>query len=325
MTFRQRSRSCWALLAALAATIAVVVVAAAPGSAANRFDKAQLKSILFVNPLPNYPQWKLIGDCMQKQADARGVPYTETGPTGTLDANVMIQQMQQGIADKVGAIVTFPASPAFGPVLQQAHDAGIVTGTMYGGGGSAQGDFNTGVDWTGLGRQYVGALKTRKGVQRVGVLAVTPTGVGKAFLDGVKAAAKATHGHVVVRAVIYTADDPAKTLDKTNALLTAHPEINVLVSHMGTSTTPVVSAIKAKHLVGRVVLLGNGGNGGGVEGAKAGIVYRFLLQDLCTEGKAAANAAADLGEGKTAPKQINVLTVMASLANYKLYLAKGWM
>jgi ABC-type sugar transport system substrate-binding protein len=325
MSFRQSSKLRWAPLAALTVTIAVAAIAAGNSAAASGSHKAGLKSILFVNPLPNYPQWKLIGDCMHKQADARGVPYTETGPTGTLDANVMIQQVQQGIADKVGAIVTFPASPAFGPVLQQAHDAGIVTGTMYGGGGSAQGDFNTGVDWTSLGRQYVAALKARKGIQRVGVLAVTPTGVGKAFLDGVKAAAKATHGHVVVRAVIYTADDPAKTLDETNALLTAHPEINVLVSHMGTSTTPVVSAIKAKHLVGKVVLLGNGGNGGGIQGAKAGIVYRFLLQDLCTEGKAAANAAADLGEGKTAPKQINVLTVMASLANYKSYVAKGWM
>jgi ABC-type sugar transport system substrate-binding protein len=302
----------------------VAGVAAASGSASPS-GTGGLKSILFVNPLPNYPQWHLIANCMKQAAASRGIPYTETGPTGTLDANVMIQQLQQGIADKVGALITFPASPAFGPVLQQAHDAGIVTGTMYGGGGSARGDFNTGWDWTALGRQYVAALAGRKGVQRVGVLAVSATGVGKAFLDGVTSAAKATHGHVVVRAVIYTADDPTKTLDETNALLTAHPEINVLASHMGTSTTPVVSAIKAKHLVGKVVLLGNGGNGGGVEGAKAGIVYRFLLQDLCTEGKSAANAAADLGEGKTTPKQINVTTVMASLANYKSYLAKGWM
>jgi ABC-type sugar transport system substrate-binding protein len=324
MSLRHRSERWWALFAALAATVAVAVVAAASGYASpSRTDG--LKSILFVNPLPNYPQWRLIGDCMKKAAGARGIPYTETGPTGTLDANVMIQQVQQGIANKVGAIITFPASPTFGPVLQQAHDAGIITGTMYGGGGSARGDFNTGWDWMILGRQYVAALKNRKGIQRVGVLAVTPTGVGKAFLDGVKAAATETHGHVVVRAVIYTADDPTKTLDETNALLTAHPEINVLVSHMGTSTTPVVSAIKAKHLVGKVVLIANGGNGGGVEGAKAGIVYRFLLQDLCTEGTTAANAAADLGEGKTAPKQITVRTVMASLANYKSYLAKGWM
>src|ERR1700731_1034936 len=118
---------------------------------------AKLKSILFVNPLPKYPQWALIANCLSKQAKALGVPESETGPVGTLNPTTMVQEIQQGIADKVGAIITFPASPAFIPVLSQARKAGIITGTMYGGGGSATGQFNTGVDWNALGRQYVDA------------------------------------------------------------------------------------------------------------------------------------------------------------------------
>jgi ABC-type sugar transport system substrate-binding protein len=319
-------------VAALAASACSSGAAGGPGAASGPgaaggpgTGTKKLSSLLFVNPLPNYSQWKLIGQCMSAEARTLGVPYTETGPTGVLNPVQMVQEIQTGISSKVGAIVTFPASPAFGPVLQQAHKAGIITGTMYGnGGGSAPADFNAGVDWNALGRQYVAALAGRPGVQRVGLLAVSPTGVGKAFVDGFKSAAQGNK-NIKVEAVIYTNDDPATTLSETNALLLAHPDINVLASHMGTSTTPVISAIKAKGDVGKVVLLGNGANGGGAQGAQQGIVYRFLLQDLCTMGHEAVSTAADIAAGKPASKSIVIGTVMAGLSNYKSYLAKGWM
>jgi ABC-type sugar transport system substrate-binding protein len=297
---------------------------ASTGAAPAAKSGGKLKSILFVNPLPKYPQWRLIGDCVSKEAKARGIPSTETGPTGNLDPVTMVNQIQQGIANKSGAILTFPASPAFGPVLKQATSAGIVTATMYGGADSAIGAFNTGVDWGALGKQYVDALAERSGKQVVGLLAVSPTGVGKAFVDGFKTAAAKTD-NVTVKTVAYTGDDPAKTLTQVNAMLAANPDVNVVASHMGTSTTPVVSAIKAKKKVGKVVFLGNGANGGGAEGAKAGIVYKFLLQDLCTAGKGAVDAAADIAAGKKVAKELPIETVMAGLDNYKSYLGKGWM
>jgi ABC-type sugar transport system substrate-binding protein len=241
----------------------------------------KLKSVLFVNPLPKNPQWRLIGDCVSKEAKARGIPATETGPTGNLDPVTMVNQIQQGIASK-------------------------------------------GVDWGALGEQYVAALAGRPGKQVVGLLAVSPTGVGKAFVDGFKAAAAKT-SNVTVKAAAYTDDDPAKTLTQVNALLQANPDINVVASHMGTSTTPVISAIKAKKKVGKVVFMGNGATGGGSQGAKAGIVYKFLLQDLCTEGKSAVDAAADLAAGKKVAKDLPIATVMAGLNDYQSYLNKGWM
>jgi hypothetical protein len=73
-----------------------------------------------------------------------------------------------------------------------------------------------------------------------------------------------------------------------------------------------------------VIVLANGGSGGGIVGAQQHVVYRFLLQNLCAEGTAAASAAAAIAAGQPYQKQINVQTVMASLANYKTYTAKGW-
>lgn len=217
---------------------------------------------------------------------------------------------------------SLPASPSFGPVLAQGHKAGIIVATMYG--ADTKGvDFNMGPDWTALGKMYVDSLKGRSGPQRLGLLAVAPTGTGKAWIDGVKAAAKKTK-NVTVVGIVDTNDDPAKALDQSTALLNAHPEINVLASHMGTATTPMVSVIKQKKLKGKVIVLANGASGGGTDGAKQGVVYKFLMQNLCAEGKDAANAAADIKAGKKIVKQIDVHVVMATLANYKKYGAKGW-
>jgi ABC-type sugar transport system substrate-binding protein len=313
-------------LALLVGSLAIAGVTAGSSAAATRTHAAgKPSSILFVNPLPKYPQWRLIGDCIAKAAKAAGVKETETGPTGTLNPTAMIAQVQQGISNKVGAIITFPASAGFGPVLQQAQKAGITTGTLYGSstGANTGADVNTGVDWTALGKQYVAAIAARKGPQHVGLLAQAPDGPGKDWVDGFKAAAKATR-NVTVTAVVYTGDDATKALDQSNALLTAHPDINVLASHMGTATPGASSAIKAKHDVGKVVMVANGGSGGGITGAKDGTVYRFLLQDLCTEGKDAVNAVIAKAEGKKTPTQISVDTVMAGLGTYKKYIAKGW-
>ena len=292
-------------------------------TAASTEETKKLDSLLFVNPLPKQEQWRLIGDCMKEAAEKAGIEYTEAGPTGEIDAVKMTSQIQQGISSKVGAIVTYPASESFKPLLEQASKAGIVTGTMYGGADSALGDFNTGLDFDALGRSFAEPLAEREGEQRVGLLAVSPTGVGKAFTDGFKAAAAETD-NVKVVGTAYTEDNPTKTLGQVNSLFNAHPDINVFVSHMGTSTQPVISAIKAKKLVGKVVLVGNGGSGGGIEGAEEGIVYRFLLQDLCKESNDVVDAASKLAAGETVPEQINVDTVMVDDTNWKEYDDKGW-
>jgi ABC-type sugar transport system substrate-binding protein len=228
---------------AMALVVAGTAAATVPASATTSH---KLKSILFVNPLPKYPQWEVIANCLAARAKTLGIPETETGPVGTLNPTTMIQEIQQGIANKVGAIVTFPASQGFIPLLAQARKAGIITGTMYGGAGSATGQFNTGTDWTALGKSFVAALAGRRGPQHVALLVQAPTGVGLAFADGFKAAAAATK-NVTVATVGYTNDDPTTALQVASDILTAHPEVNVIASNLGTATTPTVSVIESKH------------------------------------------------------------------------------
>jgi ABC-type sugar transport system substrate-binding protein len=241
--------------------VAFVAVAAASalGLSSSVTVAAPLKSILFVNPLPNYPAWKLAGQCMAKEAQAKGVAYTESGPTdGTLNTTIMMQQLQQGIANAYGAVITFPATDGFVPILQQARDAKIIVGTLYGASGTeAVSQINVGANFAQVGQIMVEALAKRDGAQNVGLMVQGPTGAAKAFSDGFAAAAAKT-SNVKIVATVNTNDDASKSLDQATALLTAHPEINVIASHMGTATQGATAAIKAKGLAGKVVMVPTG-------------------------------------------------------------------
>lgn len=284
-----------------------------------------IKSILFVNPLPQYPAWRLIGDCIAKEAKAKNISATESGPTGgTLNTTMMMQQVQQGIADNVGAIITFPATDGFVPLLQQARDAGILVGTLYGASGTGSASqVNVGANFRTVGEIMVKAIAARDGQQNVGLMIQGPTGPGKAFSDGFEEAAAKT-SNVKVIAVVNTGDDANKALDQANALLIAHPEINVIASHMGTATQGATAAIKAKDLQGKVVMIANGAAGGGAEGLQEGTVYQIMMQDMCGAGTQIVDALAKIKNGETVPAELEVGVQMFGKDGLQSFIDKGW-
>lgn len=306
-------------------SLAVAALALAVAAGISPAAAAPLKSILFVNPLPNYPAWKLGGQCAADEAKRKGVPYTETGPTdGTLNTTVMIQQLQQGIANQFGAVITFPATDGFLPVLQQARDAGIVVGTLYGAAGTeAVSQVNVGADFAEVGKIMVDAIAKRDGQQNVGLMVQGPTGAAKAFTDAFNAEAAKTQ-NVKVVATVNTNDDASKSLDQATALLTAHPEINVIASHMGTATQGATAAIKAKDLVGKVVMVANGPAGGGAEGLEDGTVYELMMQNVCGAGQQIIDGVIDVNDGKDVPKQVGVGVQMVGKGQVQPLLDKGW-
>jgi len=281
-------------------------------------------TIQFVNPLPNFPAWRRIGDCMKGEAQKRGVDYTESGPTGqALDANAMIGQIQQATANKKGAIVTFPASTAFAAVLKQAQANHIITGTFYGSSGPDSGvDLNAGPNWTTMGENMVKAVAALPGKHVFGLVAAADTGVGKAWLDGMKAAAEKTD-NVTIAGEVYTGDDAGKALPQVNALLSAHPDITEIASHMGTTTPGAVSAIKSKGLKGKTFLLAAGHDNGGTEALKDGEANLMYLQDVCTPAKGMVGGVIDVHKGKPAPTVPLPIKVVGK-DDYQSYLDKGW-
>ena len=310
----------------LSATGTTVIFAALVSAMAFGQARAEVvENAYFVNPLPQFPAWRLIGDCMAERAEELDIDLTETGPTdGTLNTNVMIQQIQQGISNEVDALITFPASDGFVPQLEQAAAADIIVGTLYGAGYTASASqTNVGADFGQIGQIMVEALGGREGDQNVGLLVQGPSGPGNEFEEGFRAAAGNAE-NVNVIAVAYTEDNPAKALDQSNALLAANPDINVIASHMGTATQGASATIKSRGMVGDVVVLANGAAGGGQEGLEDGTVYRIMMQDLCNAGAQILQGVVDLGEDKEVPAQIDVGIRMFSADEVQEYLDQGW-
>ena len=281
-------------------------------------------TIQFVNPLPSYPTWRQVGDCMKKEATKRGAMLSESGPTGqAIDTGKMIQQVQQATANKKDAIVTFPASDGFTQVLKQAQAKGIITGTFYGPGGNDSGsDVNAAPDFGQIGSQLVTAVAKLPGTHVLGLVAAGSTGIGKLWLDGVKAAAAKTD-NVTIAGQVYTGDDAAKALPQVTALLTAHPTITEILTHMGTTTPGAVSAIKSLGRTGKTFLLAGGHDNGGSEALTGGTANLMLMQNVCALGTAMVDGVVDKHEGKptdTIPVSITVV----DQAQLQKHLSEGW-
>lgn len=251
-----------------------------------------LKTVTFINPLPDFPAWRVIGDCMKKEAEAKGLTFSESGPTGSAaDGQYMVDRMQQAIANRVDAIVTFPLTvDQFDPVFKEARDAGVYVVTTEGG-QTKNHDVNVGTSFVEFGKlaaQTVGELDEP---QVVGFITSAPTGPDQTFIDSFTSYVK-DHPEleVTIADTRYDGADPTKSADLAAAMLTAHPDINHIVTNEGAITQPLTALLEQKGLKGKVFITSNSIYGGSVEGMKAGYVYSFLLQDMCGIGTEAIDA-----------------------------------
>lgn len=314
-------------LAGLSLLAASVVLAGCtvPDGEPTASGPTSIETLQFINPLPAEPVWKQISECMAVQAEANGIAFTESGPSAAqpADPTVMIQQVQDATAAGVDAIVTFPASAAFGPVLQKAQEAGIVTATLYGDGSPESGaTVNAGVDWGTIGEKYVAAIAERPGDQVVGLVAEGPTGVGKSWIDGVRTAAEATD-NVTVVGEVYIGADASAALPEVTSLLTANPDINIVASNTGIMTSGGVAAIESLGLQGQVSLLVINNANGGPEAVRDGIAIGVYLQDLCDLAKRTVDGVLLAASGEDVPL-IEVSDVIATKEDIDEYIDKGW-
>lgn len=286
----------------------------------------KLSSILFVNPLPNYSQWKLIGKCMGDEAKKKGVAFSQVGPAGSsVDANYMISRYQQGIATDAGAIATFPLSARqFTPLLQQAKKKGILTATLFGGGSTSAQDVEVGTDYATSASEAVDFISKYAGSQKVnvGIIVGAATPPPKTWSDAFIAAAAKTDNVKVVDTGIDNGD-ATKDVDLAVNMLTAHPEINMFATNEGAASAGISAAIKQKKLVGKVHFVGNGADESGIAALEDGTAASVLMQDLCGAGEHTTDALIRLKKGESVQPKIDVDIVYATKDNYKKYLSGG--
>lgn len=305
---RRTSTRTAALLAAAAGVAAVSACASTGSTAAANGSSASagIKSIAFVNPLPNNATWHQIGQCMADEAKKVGIPFTETGPTGTsLNPTSMISSIQQAIANKKGAIVTFPADgPLFAPVAQQAKDAHIPFVTVQ---GSADGAETTqvGVDWEQWGRLNAQEISKLGGKQIVGTISVNSTPPSSYWVKAMTDEAKKL-GNVSIVVNEYDNGDATKDAGIVSAMLRAHPDLTVITTPEGSTIPSAVTAIREAGKAGKLSFFPYGFANGGKEGIADGTVWKAATFNLCGTGQLVVQTLAKIGKGESVPKVIGI-------------------
>jgi ribose transport system substrate-binding protein len=295
---------------AVAATLALLLSVSSFGSAsATAATKLHpIKSMFFSNVLPSYPPLAEANRCFLAEAKKLGIRAATAGPAGSsVDNQFNIDRMQQAVANKYDAILSQPIDKAlFTPVMNLAKSKGIYQATINTGDTTSVQDFTVGTDYKIQGATVAKAISLRPGNQFVGIIGGAPTGTNNVFVDGFKkgiSSQSLSNVHYVLNA--FDAGDPSKTTDVVNQMLTAHPEINVVLSWQGSSAPGIITAIKEKNAIGKIVGVTNDITDQVSQGIKDGVIYGTSKQDFCKMTTVAVDLLVKLSKGKKVPKAVD--------------------
>ncbi len=301
----------------VAAAAAALLMSSAAANAADNL------TIAFANPLPAYPVWAQADKCFNEEVAKVGVKGLTSGPTGLqIDNQFVLDRISQYIATGANGIILVPIDgPMYEPLMKDAKAKGIWVVTLNTGNTTTTQDVQLGTDYHNQGLVVAENIAKRSGPQNVIILGNQPSGVQRVFVDGFKAAlSKLPNVKLVAEA--FDQGDPAQTTDVVSRTLTAHPDVNVVLSWEGTAVSGITTAIKEKGLVGKVVGVVNDLTPEVVAGIKDGTIYGTSKQNFCGMAKGAVDAIVALAAGKTVAKNIDTGITFVTSANLDAELKK---
>lgn len=126
----------------------------------------------------------------------------------------------------------------------------------------------------------------------------------------------------------YNTDFTSATgLQDTQTLLSAHPDVNTIISIYTGITEGAVSALRSAGKVGKVKLYGEGGDTTDIEAIKSGILTMTVPLYPASTGAAAVNELALLVQGKAVPRYLgndgSPLSNLVSVGSDMLYIDKS--
>jgi ribose transport system substrate-binding protein len=297
-----------AVAGASAALLLGTVGCTVPSDSPTSEPGGKVESIFFSNILPSYPPLAEADTCLREEAERQGIEADTSGPTGLqTDNQVNIDLVSQAIANGYDAIILQPIDKAqFTPVMEQAKAAGILLATMNTGDTTDIQDFTIGTDYGNQGATIAAALAERDGQQNVGIIGPTANGTHILFRDGFIAGIDDQGiDNVSFVAEAFDDADPNKTVDTVNSLLTAHPEINVVLSWTGASSTGIITAIREKNAIGEIVGVTNDVTDEVVQAINDGVLYGTSKQNFCEMAIGAVQNLIALGNGEAVEPAID--------------------
>jgi len=283
-------------------TAAPVTAAPATAAAASAAAAAFTGSVVMIPKQINNPYFDVAFKGAQNAAKVYGGTLTQVGPSAA-DATQQIPFIQTATSQGAKAIiVSADDANAIAPALKAAMTAGIkVVGYDSSPAVGAYNVFVNQADTAGIGKGLADMAcdEAPSCTGEIAVLSAAQTATNQnAWIAAMQTTLKdAKYSKLVWDGVVYGNDDPTVSTTQAQALLTAHPNLKVIVSPTTVGIVAAAQVVKAKGLTGKVFVTGLGTPKGMVDFVKGGEAPEFALWNVTDLGYLAYVVAVDLANG----------------------------
>ena len=259
-------------------------------------------TVVMIPKQVNNPYFDVAFKGAQQAATDLGGAVSQVGPSAA-DATQQIPFIQTATTQKASAIlVSADDATAIAPALQAAMAAGVkVVGYDS---SPAAGAFNVFVnqaDTAGIGKGLADMAcdEAPSCTGEIAVLSAAQTATNQnAWIAAMQTTLKdAKYAGLKWDGVVYGNDDPAVSTTQAQALLSAHPNLKVIVSPTTVGIVAASQVVKAQNKTGKVFVTGLGTPKGMVDYVKGGQAPEFALWNVTDLGYLAYAVAVDLING----------------------------
>jgi rhamnose transport system substrate-binding protein len=288
-----------------AAGVALIFVVAGCGGAAATAappTAAPLGSVVMIPKQVNNPYFDVAFKGAQAAQKDLGGTVTQVGPS-TSDATQQIPFIQTATTQKASAIiVSADDATAIAPALQAAMAAGVkVVGYDSSPAVGAYNVFVNQADTAGIGKGLADMAcdLAPSCTGEIAVLSAAQTATNQnAWIDAMQTTMKdAKYSKLVFDGIVYGNDDPTISTTQAQALLSAHPNLKVIVAPTTVGIVSAAQVVKAQGKTGTVFVTGLGTPKGMVDFVKSGEAPEFALWNVTDLGYLAYAVAAQLVAG----------------------------
>jgi rhamnose transport system substrate-binding protein len=286
------------------------VVTAAPATPAPATEApstapsaAAIGNVVMIPKQINNPYFDVAFKGAQQAATDLGGSVSQVGPTAA-DATQQIPFIQTATTQKAAAIlVSADDATAIAPALQAAMTAGVkVVGYDSSPAVGAYNVFVNQADTAGIGKGLVDMACTEAPncTGEIAVLSAAQTATNQnAWIAAMKTtlSTDSKYANLKLVATVYGNDDPTVSTTQAQALLQAHPNLQVIVAPTTVGIVAAAQVVKAQGKTGKVFVTGLGTPKGMVDFVKGGQAPVFALWNVTDLGYLAYAVAVDLVNG----------------------------
>jgi rhamnose transport system substrate-binding protein len=287
---------------AAGAALVIVLAGCSSSSATTAPTPGAVGSIVMIPKQVNNPYFDVAFKGAQNAAADLGGTLTQVGPSAA-DATQQIPFIQTAITNKVSAIIiSADDATAVAPALQQAMAAGIkVVGYDSSPAKGAYNVFVNQADTAGIGKGLADMAcdVAPSCTGEIAVLSAAQTATNQnAWIDAMNTTLKdAKYSKLVYDGVVYGNDDPTISTTQAQALLSAHPNLKVIVAPTTVGIVAAAQVVESKSLIGKVFVTGLGTPKGMQAFVKTGSSPEFALWNVTDLGYLAYATAVQLVTG----------------------------